>query len=127
MNNDNFDFHSVFVLRFSTCTYNSVKMSHIFEFFNCALFEYFQLNMEHTPENTLKQILGSVNQAEDHKWKKEMVFVIKHLCSCKCALNNSIQNALKFFFFFCFLSQEQLKCLYQAQTETLEAQVVSLK
>lgn len=52
------------------------------------------LNMEHTPENTLKQILGSVNQAEDHKWKKEM---------------------------------EQLKCLYQAQTETLEAQVVSLK
>ncbi|XP_056327046.1 serologically defined colon cancer antigen 8 homolog isoform X2 [Danio aesculapii] len=52
------------------------------------------LNMEHTQENTLKQRLGSVNQAEDHKWKKEM---------------------------------EQLKCLYQAQTETLEAQVVSLK
>lgn len=52
------------------------------------------LNMEHTAENTLKERLGSVNQAEDHKWRKEM---------------------------------EQLKCLYQAQTETLEAQVVSLK
>ncbi|KAG1950817.1 serologically defined colon cancer antigen [Pimephales promelas] len=52
------------------------------------------LNMELTPEKLLKQRLGSSNQAEDHKWKKEM---------------------------------EQLKCLYQAQTETLEAQVVSLK
>uniref|UniRef100_A0A8C1VXJ5 Serologically defined colon cancer antigen 8 n=1 Tax=Cyprinus carpio TaxID=7962 RepID=A0A8C1VXJ5_CYPCA len=52
------------------------------------------LNMERTAETTSKQRLDSINQAEDHKWKKEM---------------------------------EQLKCLYQAQTETLEAQVVSLK
>ncbi|XP_016127680.1 serologically defined colon cancer antigen 8 homolog isoform X2 [Sinocyclocheilus grahami] len=52
------------------------------------------LNIERTPEKTSKQRLDSINQAEDHKWKKEM---------------------------------EQLKCLYQAQTETLEAQVVSLK
>lgn len=56
--------------------------------------------MEHTAENTLKQRLGSVNQAEDHKWKKEMVFVIKHLCSCKCALNKKIQNALKLCVFY---------------------------
>uniref|UniRef100_A0A9J7XNB3 Uncharacterized protein n=1 Tax=Cyprinus carpio carpio TaxID=630221 RepID=A0A9J7XNB3_CYPCA len=53
-----------------------------------------QLNVERTPEKTSKQRLDSINQAEDHKRKKEM---------------------------------EQLKCLYQAQTETLEAQVVSLK
>uniref|UniRef100_A0A8C1T8Q2 Serologically defined colon cancer antigen 8 n=1 Tax=Cyprinus carpio TaxID=7962 RepID=A0A8C1T8Q2_CYPCA len=52
------------------------------------------LNVERTPEKTSKQRLDSINQAEDHKRKKEM---------------------------------EQLKCLYQAQTETLEAQVVSLK
>ncbi|XP_051506945.1 serologically defined colon cancer antigen 8 homolog isoform X1 [Myxocyprinus asiaticus] len=52
------------------------------------------LNMEPTPEKTPKPRLSSFNQAEHHKWKKEM---------------------------------EQLKCLYQAQTETLEAQVVSLK
>ncbi|XP_043112013.1 serologically defined colon cancer antigen 8 homolog isoform X2 [Puntigrus tetrazona] len=59
-----------------------------------TLKEYTFLNMERTPEKSSKQRLDSVNQAEDHKWKKEM---------------------------------EQLKCLYQAQTETLEAQVVSLK
>ncbi|XP_043112014.1 serologically defined colon cancer antigen 8 homolog isoform X3 [Puntigrus tetrazona] len=56
--------------------------------------KFCKLNMERTPEKSSKQRLDSVNQAEDHKWKKEM---------------------------------EQLKCLYQAQTETLEAQVVSLK
>uniref|UniRef100_A0A672L6W4 Serologically defined colon cancer antigen 8 homolog n=1 Tax=Sinocyclocheilus grahami TaxID=75366 RepID=A0A672L6W4_SINGR len=39
------------------------------------------LNMERTPEKTSKQRLDSINQAEDHKWKKEMVFVVKHSCN----------------------------------------------
>uniref|UniRef100_A0A673KVS3 Serologically defined colon cancer antigen 8 homolog n=1 Tax=Sinocyclocheilus rhinocerous TaxID=307959 RepID=A0A673KVS3_9TELE len=59
-----------------------------------TLKEYTFVDSTCTPEKTSKQRLDSINQAEDHKWKKEM---------------------------------EQLKCLYQAQTETLEAQVVSLK
>lgn len=43
--------------------------------------DHFQLNMERTPEKASKQRLDSINQAEDHKWKKEMVFVVKHSCS----------------------------------------------
>uniref|UniRef100_A0A671S272 Serologically defined colon cancer antigen 8 n=1 Tax=Sinocyclocheilus anshuiensis TaxID=1608454 RepID=A0A671S272_9TELE len=51
------------------------------------------LNMERTPEKTSKQKLDSINQAEDHKWKKEM---------------------------------EQLKCLYQAQTDHFCINIINL-
>lgn len=37
------------------------------------IFIYFQLNVEHTPEKTLNPRLSSVHQAEDQKWRKEMV------------------------------------------------------
>lgn len=40
--------------------------------------DHLQLNVERTPDTTSKQRLDSINQAEDLKWKKEMVFVFKH-------------------------------------------------
>lgn len=54
--------------------------------------------MELTPEKTSKQRLGSINQAEDHKWKKEMVFVVKHSCSWKCDMNKRTEYAPKEWF-----------------------------